>query len=332
MGYGSRAVAITRDQIHEPILTYVRPAALTLHRDEAIGLALERARALPSTDIILYCYVVDEDGRLVGYVPIRRLLTAPVDAPVRSVMIEDVMAIPSWATVLVAAEYFVNRRLLAFPVVEKSGKLVGVVDVTAFTDETLSLAKQSFDGIFQLLGIHATEAASPWSGFKDRFPWLMCNIIGGLMCAVLSSRYEHLLNAAVVLALFIPVVLALAESVSVQSVTLTLQNMHSGPVQWRQFGRALITELMTAALLGVACGVTVGLASWAWKREPLVAAVLTVSIAASMFTACAFGIIFPTLLRLLKADPRIAAGPIVLATADLATLLFYFTIAGQALA
>jgi magnesium transporter len=323
---------ITPDQLHQPILNYVRPAALTLDPDQTIAQALERAHAVPSNDIILYCYVVDKAGKLVGYVPVRRLLTAPVDAPVRSVMVDDVMAIPSWATVLVAAEYFVNRRLLAFPVIDSGGKLVGVVDVTAFTEDVVSAAKQSFDGIYQLLGISVSSALGPWAGFKDRFPWLMCNIAGGLMCAMLSSRYEHLLNAAVVLALFIPVVLALAESVSIQAVTLTLQSMQAGAVQWRQFGRALWVEVGTALLLGTACGCTVGLASWLWKREALVAGVLAVSISAAMLTACAFGVVLPTVLRLVRADPKIAAGPIVLAATDLATLLFYFTFAGQALA
>lgn len=332
MGYGLAPMPITPDQLHDPILSFVRPPSLTLDPDESIGQALEHARALPSSNVILYCYCVDKAGKLVGYVPIRRLLTSAVEAPLRSVMIDDVMAIPSFATVLVAAEYFVNHRLLAFPVVEPSGKLVGVVDVNAFTDEVLGLARQSFDGIYQLLGIHATAAASPWAGFKDRFPWLLCNIAGGLMCAVLSSHYEHLLNAAVVLALFIPVVLALAESVSVQSVTLTLQNMQTGAVQWRQFGRALMTEMLTAVMLGVGCGLTVALASWLWKGEALVAFVLGGAIAAAMLTACAFGVILPTLLRLARADPKIAAGPIVLAMTDLATLLFYFTLAGQALA
>ena len=128
---------LTPDHLHEPILSYVRPAALTLDPDESIGQALEHARALPSSNVILYCYCVDKEGKLVGFVPIRRLLTTAVDAPLRSVMIDDIMAIPSFATVLVAAEYFVNHRLLAFPVVEPNGKLVGVVDVNAFTDEVL---------------------------------------------------------------------------------------------------------------------------------------------------------------------------------------------------
>lgn len=319
------------DQLHDPILPHVRPAPLLLHPTETIEQALARTRELPESRIILYCYVVDDEDRLVGYVPVRRLLTSSLEAPVSSVMVDDVMAIPSWATVLVAAEYFVNHRLLAFPVVETSGKLVGVVDVTLFNDDVIGMAKQSFDGIFQLLGIHATQGLGPWAGFKDRFPWLLCNIAGGLLCAMLSSHFEELLNVAVVLALFIPIVLALAESVSIQSVTLALQNLQSGEIRWRHFGRALLQEATTAMMLGAGCGTVVGLLTWAWKREPFVSAILAVAITASMITACVFGVLFPTLLRAAKADPKIAAGPIVLALTDLATLLFYFTIAGMLL-
>ena len=321
---------LTRAQLHEPILPYVRPAALTLHPDESIEQALARTRALPSNEIILYCYVVEPDGRLVGFVPIRRLLTTALDAPLRSVMIDDVMAIPSFATVLVAAEYFVNRRLLAFPVVEPNGKLVGVVDVNLFTEQLLNQARQSFDGIFQILGIHATEGLTPW-GFKDRFPWLLCNVAGGLLCALLSSFYERLLEVQVVLALFIPVLLALAESVSIQSLTLTLQNLQSGPIQWKLFGSAIAKEAATAVMLGLACGALVGLTTWAWKHEWVVSTVLGSAIAAAMLTACMFGVVLPTALRLIKADPKIAAGPIVLALTDLATLLFYFNLAGRVL-
>ena len=171
---------ITSTQLHDPILPYVQPPALCLAPDDTIETALEKARQLPSAQIVLYCYVVDQRQRLVGIVPIRRLLTAAADARVSTVMIHDVIAIPSWATVLVAAEYFTNRRFLAFPVVENDGRLVGVVDVTLFTDDVLSLARQSFDGIFQLIGVHATAGLTPWSGFKDRFPWLLANVGGGL--------------------------------------------------------------------------------------------------------------------------------------------------------
>ena len=319
---------ITPDQLHDPILHYIRPADLTLGPDDTLAVALDRARALPSTHVVLYCYVVDAQNRLAGVVPIRRLLTNPPDARIGDVMIEEVVAIPSWATVLVAAEYFVNRRLLAFPVVEADGTLVGIVDVGLFTDDVIALARESFDGIFQIIGVHATEGRTPWTSFKDRFPWLLCNIGGGLLCAVLASRFEGLLSVAVVLAAFIPVVLALAESVSIQSVTLTLQNLHGDRFTWRPFARGMTKEFLTAALLGLGCGSLVAGASFLWKSDVVVALVLGTAINASMITASLLGLALPTALHALRADPKIAAGPIVLALTDLATLLFYFTVAG----
>jgi magnesium transporter len=309
-------------------MQYVQPAGLTLGPDDTIDVALERARQLPSTQIILYCYVVDRDGRLVGVVPIRRLLTTAPEARIDSVMIHDVEAIPSWATVLVAAEYFVNRRFLAFPVVEPGGRLVGVVDVSLFTDDVLALARQSFDGIFQIIGVHATEGRTAWTSFLDRFPWLLCNVVGGLLCAILASRYESLLDHLVVLALFIPVVLTLAEAVSIQSLTLTLQNLSDGPIDWRIFARSFSKEFLTALMLGLGCGTLVGLAAFVWKGAVGVGLVLSLAITVAMVTACLLGVLMPTALRALKADPKIAAGPIVLALTDLATLLFYFNLAG----
>lgn len=319
---------ITPAQLHDPIIEYVQLAALTLNPDDTIAIALERARLLPATQIILYCYVVDSEERLVGVVPIRRLLTTAPEARIDSILIDDVEAIPSWATVLVAAEYFVNRRFLAFPVVEPGGRLVGVVDVSLFTDDVLVLARQSFDSIFQLIGIHATEGRTAWTSFLDRFPWLLCNVAGGLMCAVLASYYESLLDHLVVLALFIPVVLTLAEAVSIQSLTLTLQNLSDGPINWAIVARVVAKEFVTASMIGLGCGSIVGLAAFAWKGAVGVGLVLTLAIMVAMITACLLGVLMPTALRALKADPKIAAGPIVLALTDLATLLFYFNLAG----
>lgn len=325
------AVPITPSQLHDPILAFVQPAGLTLSPADTIAIALERARLLPATQIILYCYVVDQEERLVGVVPIRRLLTTAPEARIDSIMIHDIEAIPSWATVLVAAEYFVNRRFLAFPVVEPGGRLVGVVDVSLFTDDVLVLARQSFDGIFQIIGVHATEGRTAWTSFLDRFPWLLCNVFGGLLCALLASRYEGLLDHLVILALFIPVVLTLAESVSIQSVTLTLQNLSDGPINWRVFARGFSKEFLTALMLGLGCGSLVGLSAFVWKGAVGVGLVLTLAITVAMITACLLGVLMPTALRALKADPKIAAGPIVLALTDVATLLFYFNLAGMLL-
>ena len=310
--------------LHDPILPLAKPPLLVLQPQWTINEALDAIRRAGTASTIHYFYVIDDDRKLVGVVPTRQLLTAQPDHVVRDVMLDEVVAIPDWATVLIASEYFATRRLLAFPVVNGRGELLGVVDVGLFTDEVIDLARRTYDDIFQLIGVHGTAQRSTWSAFRDRFPWLLCNIAGGLICAFIASRFEHLLAEVVVLALFIPIVLALGESVSMQALTLTLQGLTDGPVVWKRLTAALWKEFKTAASLGVGCGFVVGAVVMVWRGQMDVAGVIFGAIALSMVVACLLGVAFPAMLRAMKADPGIAAGPVVLAAADVSTLLFYF--------
>ena len=243
------------------------------------------------------------------------------------------VAIPDWATVLIASEYFATRRLLAFPVVDGGGRLLGVVDVSLFTNEVIDLARRTYDDIFQLIGVHGTAQRSPWSAFKDRFPWLLTNVAGGLIAAFIASRFEHLLAEVVVLALFIPIVLALGESVSMQAVTLTMQSLTDGPFVLKRLIGALWKELQDRDAArprlrrgGGQRGVALARRAHRWPAPS------SAAIAASMIVACLLGVAFPALLHAAKADPKIAAGPVVLALADVATLLFYFGFGSRFLA
>lgn len=319
-------------QLHEPIMPLVRSAIVVLKPEHTITQALDLIRASADAGSIHYFYVVDEHDKLVGVVPTRRLLTAAHQQTIRDVMVDHVVAIPEWATVLIASEYFATRRLLAFPVVNDAGQLRGVVDVNLFTDEVIDLAKRTYDDIFQLIGVHGTAQRSPWSAFRDRFPWLLCNIGGGLLAAFIASRFEHLLQEVVALSLFIPIVLALGESVSMQALTLTLQSLADGPIVWKRLLAALWKEFKTALLLGLGCGVVVGLVVMLWRGETMVATSIFLAISSSMVFACLLGVAVPAVLRALKADPRIAAGPVVLAAADVVTLLLYFVLGARLLA
>jgi magnesium transporter len=309
--------------LHDPIRPLVRPVPVTLTADQSIADALRVVRTSISAANIHYFYVVDENRRLIGIVPARHLLAADPAQRVDEVMIRDVVAIPSWATVLVASEYFASRKLLAFPVIHDNGELVGVVDVSLFTSEVIDLARRTYDDIFQLMGVHATALRTPWTAFVDRFPWLLSNIAGGLLCAVIAAQFEVLLDHIVILALFIPIVLALAESVSMQSATLTLQTLSDESVKPARIVKALWKEARTALLLGLSCAAVVSTVVILWRRDLSSALVIGGAISASMVVACLYGVLLPSLLRAFKADPRIASGPLVLASADVTTLVVY---------
>jgi magnesium transporter len=317
--------------LHASVLTCVQRDHATLKPEETVGDALAALRARGTAAEVLYLYVVDAEGRLVGVVPTRALLSSAPETTLGDIMLHEVIAIPEWATVLIAAEYFVSKKFLAFPVVSGDGGLLGQVDVSIFTDEVISHARRSFDDIFQIIGVRATEGRTAWSGFRDRFPWLLTNVAGGLVCAWIASQYEPLLEVVVVLALFIPVVLALGESVSIQAVSLTLQGLHSSGASWALVGPALRREFFTAGLLGLGCGGIVGGIAGVWKGSVMLAVAIGGAIAASMVTAALLGFLLPTLLHAAQRDPKIAAGPIVLASADLCTLLIYFNLAAALL-
>ena len=321
--------------LDEPIITHARRDYVALRSDQTVGQALETLRSKDIGEKIVYFYVVDGNGKLVGVVPTRRLLMTGPQVPIAEIMVDRVASIPATASVLTACEFFIQYRFLAFPVVDDESRLVGIADVSLFTDEVMGLAeKRSAERAFQIIGVNVAlgRRVSGWVSFKDRFPWLLCNIAGGLLCALLAGLFESLLDAAVVLALFIPVVLALGESVSIQSMTLTLAALQQERVDWTSLLRSLRKELVTAMLLGAGSGLLVAGVALVWKGESMVAGAIGLSILLSVVTASLLGVLVPTAVHAFRGDPRIAAGPISLASTDMATILLYFSLAGWFLA
>ena len=321
--------ALGEASLREPVTGFIRRDFVTLRTSMTVGDALAALRTERIGEKIVYFYVLDTDDRLVGVVPTRRILMSPPEGSVEGIMVRGVVTLPESATVQDACEKFLQYRFLAFPVVDAERRIVGVVDIGLFTDEIADLAETRFtEDVFQVIGVHlsAIQHRSPWIGFLSRFPWLLCNIGAGLGCAFLANQYAELLDSAIVIALFIPIVLALAESVSIQSTTITLEQLRRGRITLRSLVRSLRREFISATLLGAACGGVVGTVAWVWKGEWQVAVALASSILLSMLTACLLGVALPTLVRAMRGDPKIAAGPIVLALADLATLLLYFSL------
>jgi magnesium transporter len=319
--------------LNEPVAKHARQDFTTLYPHWTVNEALEHMRKFPPPGRIIYFYVVDDLMHLHGVVPTRRLLLAPPDKLVQDVMIREVIAIPAGATVLEACEFFTLHRLLAFPVVEANRRLVGVVDVEFYTEElaeTGESPKSDRQDLFQLIGVRLTKAQQmrPLLAFRGRFPWLLCNIGGGALAAVLAGVYEDELNwNRAVLALFIPVVLALAESVAIQSVTLALESLRGSATTWSELFKKLRFETMTGILLGAACGLSVATAATIWKGEPMLLGIVAGGIGIGVLCAALAGVAVPYVLRLSHRDPQLAAGPIALTIADMLTLLAYFNLA-----
>ncbi|MEX0717531.1 MAG: magnesium transporter [Planctomycetaceae bacterium] len=314
------------DHFNDGVLEHARRDYVYVNENQTLGEALAQLQRAKPPGRIVYLYVVDEEHRLRGVLPTRRLLLNPADMPVADSMIREVIALPETATLLDACEMFILHRLLAFPVVDADRKLLGIVDVELYTDEVSELARrEESEDVFQLIGVRLAhvQMASLATTFGRRFPWLLCNIGGGIACALLAGRFEGVLNRVVAIALFIPVVLAVAESVSIQTLSLTLQAHHGNRFNWKETLRLLRRELPLGAMLGAGCGLLIGAVALGWRGEGWVALAILLGVLLAVTTATTLGLAVPTILHAANRDPKLASGPIVLTLTDLATLTYY---------
>ncbi len=324
------AAAFTQAHLHEPVTAHMHKDFTRVYLNQTVGEALDELRRDPPKGRIIYFYVVDKDGRLQGVVPTRRLILSQREQPLADLMVHRVIALPMEATVADACEFFIQYRLLALPVVDADKRLLGVVDLETYTDEIGQLGEASTqEDLFQLLGVQVSSAQqrSPLIAFRHRAPWLSCNLAAGILAAFLSGVYENELNKAVALAFFIPVVLNLAESVSSQSVSLSLQWLHGPPPTGKALLAKLPSELSVGLLLGLATGSILAGVALVWLGQLPLALCLLGGIVGGVSTAAVLGITIPIVLRWLHLEPRVAAGPIVLASADVITILIYFNLA-----
>ncbi|CAN5403343.1 magnesium transporter [soil metagenome] len=316
--------------LDRPVLDFIRKDFAQLRESMTAQEALEAVRREGIGEKIVYFYVLDESRRLVGVLPTRRLLTAASAERIGDLMIKRVVAIPQTATLLEACEFFVLHKFFAFPVVDGERRILGLIDVGVFTEEVFDIAeREEHENVFETIGFHVSQVrdAGPFRAFRFRFPWLLATIASGTACALLASAYAITLAQSLVIAFFLTLVLGLGESVSIQSMAVTIQALHSSRPTLRWYGRTLRREVATALLLGAACGLLVGTIVWFWLGAGWPAVVIGGSILASLVMACLLGLSIPSVLHALRLDPKIAAGPLTLALADLLTLFFYLSIA-----
>ncbi|MFY9399040.1 MAG: magnesium transporter [Desulfomonilia bacterium] len=316
--------------VHQKVEDVARSDFTQLKENMTVQQALEAIRGEKLGEKIVYFYVVNDDGALVGVLPTRRLLGAQPEEKLTDIMVTNVVTIPREATVLDACELFVMHKFLAFPVVDDHRRIVGIVDVGFFTDEVFDIAeKEHLDELFETIGFQVSQVrdATAVKAFRFRFPWLTATISGGTVAAILAGLFEMTIARSLVLAFFLTLVLGLGESVATQSMAVTIQKLrHSQPTMaW--YARNFFHEIGTAVLLGGASGTVVGLIVLLWHGGVLPAFSVGASILLAICFACFLGLSVPTILHRLNLDPKISSGPLTLALADIFTLLSYFGLA-----
>ncbi len=294
--------------------------------------AIEELRRVgQEVELPYYVYVVDAEGRLRGVFSLRDLVVAPPDAPVREIMHTDLVTVRPEADREEAARLLEKYDLLALPVCDAGGRLLGIITA----DDLLRVtAEEGTEDVLRLAGAPATlegfAGGFPWRWVGKRAGFLAFNLVLNVVVAVLISRFESILERMVALAFFFPMIAATAGNVGTQSLAVAVRGMATGLLgedRWRVVGR----EILTGALVGGVCGFAALLFAALWQGNLPLGLVVGGAMWLSLTLAAAVGMLVPFGFATLRVDPAVASGPLITTITDNLSLGLYLLLGTLAL-
>jgi magnesium transporter len=282
-------------------------------------------------------YTTDPTGRLAGVMSLRELLAAPEGAAIRDLAWSDVVSVPTSADREEVARITSNYDLVAVPVVDDAGRVVGVVTVDDIIDV---IQEEQTEDVQKLGGMQALDEPYMQIGFlsmlKKRAGWLAVLFVGELFTASAMGHFEDELAQALVLTLFIPLIISSGGNSGSQATSLIIRALALDEIRVRDWWRVARRELPSGFALGSILGVlgVLRVLGWQWMglydygpHHTLVALTVGVSLLGVVTFGSLVGSMLPFLMKRLGFDPASASAPFVATLVDVTGLVIYFTVA-----
>lgn len=301
-----------------------------VRRNQTVDDAVARVRELVEDDTQVHnVYVVDEEERLVGVVDIAALLLNRRDRIIGEICEAPVAKVLPDLDQEQVARLFKKYSMFSLPVVDKEGRMLGrilhddVIDVVVEEAEEDAL-KQAGTSAEELLYRDRVLAIA-----RVRLPWLIVTLMGSLISAKLIHMFSGVLDAAIVLASFVPVVTAMGGNVGSQSATILTRGLATGRVDMSDLATVVFREFRVGLVMGVICGGVVGgVASLLFAGgKPMLGIVVFAAMVAAMTVAATVGTLAPALMKRAGIDPAIASGPFVTTANDVIGIIIYLSTA-----
>ncbi len=284
-------------------------------------------------DEIYNIYVVDDDHRLKGVFPLKTTITNPSANKIKYVMEPNPISVRTDTPIEDVALDFEKYDLVAMPVVDSIGRLVGRITVDDIMDEVREQSERDYQLATGLVADVET-GDSVWSQFRARFPWLLIGIVGGIANALILGGGDDGEWQAVLpgLALFIPLIGGTGGNVGTQSSAIVVQGLANGSLELKQAGKHLLKEFFVAMLNAVLIAGLVFIYNLIFpadgdsQKALATSLAVTISLFSVVLFASVFGTMVPIVLEKLKIDPAIATGPFVTVTNDIVGMLIYMFI------
>ena len=298
----------------------------SLSEDATAQEAIRRLQHATDAEMVFYIYVTDKEEHLVGVLSLRQLLTVLPATPLKNIMTRDVMSVTVDMDQEEVARQVASYNLLAIPVVEKDGRLAGIITVDDVVDV---IREEATEDMLKMAGAIEEDTVSKSSSLGSarlRLPWLFTNLVGSLLSGAILWYFRYTIQEVVAIVSFIPVIAAMGGNVGLQSSTLIIRGLATGLVELTDVWTVFFREVKIGLVMGLACGVILTIVGWG-LHQGFLGLVVGVSLVIAFLVSTSMATIMPIVLKRMGVDPAVAAGPFVTTANDITGITIYLTLA-----
>ena len=271
-------------------------------------------------------FAVDAHDALVGRMELSELVFAPSNAIIGDVMNRDVISVSATEDQESAVRLMQRYRLPSIPVTNARRQLQGVITSNSLVEVA---EQEATEDMFRLFGVGGSIATgyNIRESIRNRLPWLVLNLFTVMSAGYVLSLFQPTLDAMVLLAAFLPVVMGQAGIAGTQTVTIIVRSMALGERSISNVWQLLVFELILSLAQGIAVGAILGLIVHLWKGDWALTILVTGSLALNLILAGLAGVLVPMFMRLIRIDPAMASAVIVTTATDICGIVMYLGLA-----
>ena len=304
---------------------------LAVREEMNVDTAISYLRAWADEDQVFNIYALDEQERLSGIVSLRSLILARPDALIRDITQRDPIAVAPDMDQEEIAHLFRDYDLVALPVVDGAGHLIGEVtvdDIVAVIDE------EATEDMYVMAATSSEEREerSTLGVVRRRIPWLLVCLAGTLMAGGMIDAFQESLANLTALLFFMPAIMAMGGNTGIQTSTVTIRNLATGELQSGTVLKSISREMRVAAMMGMTLGILVFCVSQLWTGNWIVGSCVGLAMFSAVVFSAFLGALVPIAFRAIGVDPAVASGPLITTLNDGMSLGIYFAIASVLMA
>lgn len=300
---------------------------VSVKMNDTVNQAIREVRAGAKNGMVVYTvYVVDEEGALVGELPLQSLVLHSPNRRVYKIMEADVKSISTDVDQEEVAGMFRKYDLIALPVVDIKGKLVGRISIDDIVDV---IEEEHNEDVARMVGSDAEELErrSPAQIALLRLPWVLTTLVIEFAAGIVIHHFDQTLSQVILLASFMPIISAISGNTGLQSAAIIVRAMSTGHVTLDRWWQPLWRQVQTTLIIGTACGIAIGVVGAVWQGVWVFGGVVGLSMFVSINISGIVGTTVPMLSKRLGFDPALTAGPFETAFQDVVGITIFLSLA-----